>query len=509
MSSFRSGVSDSVQTQSDTIPDPELPRFWSSDAYQRLFRQIHEMTAAHGGARVHLGSRWRSDVRWARNRFTKTGDWRDISVRITHGSTIETNQADLASIRGSVEWAEAATTQFRGRLPGPVAVPAPHEHRTFPETKIWSDATYDQTQDTRLHVAAGLITQAAGAGMLSAGYLSVEARGYVVELPDSRVEYVPVTLIQCSITVRDPKGIASGWAGASSYAWNRIDAEKLAATALDKCVRSQNPVLIEPGRYTLIMEPQATYDLISPLFGGHHGTSYLDLELNRKVESLPFHGTTTTQLAVSQYGPPQMLGSTKLGQRVFDPRITLQWDPGDPDLGIIPFWPNNAKTDLYPLEPVRWVTNGVLTALGYPPGMTINEMRGTIGVIGNINGVRGSGAFRMDGGPTSVEEMIATTERGLLVTRFWDVWCVDKDSALFTGTTRDGVWLVEHGTVSHVVKNLRWTESPMFAFNNVEQIGPAVPIFSPSSDEIDFPGPAVAPCVKVRDFSFTAMEGAV
>ena len=87
---------------------------------------------------------------------------------------------------------------------------------------------------------------------MSSGYISVRARGYVVELPDGRVEYVPYTMTQCSMTVRDPSGSGSGWAGASSYDWGRIDAATLAATALAKCLASRNPVRMEPGRYTLI-----------------------------------------------------------------------------------------------------------------------------------------------------------------------------------------------------------------------------------------------------------------
>jgi predicted Zn-dependent protease len=108
----------------------------------------------------------------------------------------------------------------------------------------------------------------------------------------------------------------------------------------------------------------------------------------------------------------------------------------------------------------------------------------------------------MEGGTTTIEEMIATTKRGLIVTRFSKVEMQYNPSILLTGITRDGLWLIENGKITHPVQNLRFTESPLFVFNQVEQIGSPVPIFSPGL-------PAMTPPVKVRDFSFTALNDAV
>jgi predicted Zn-dependent protease len=108
----------------------------------------------------------------------------------------------------------------------------------------------------------------------------------------------------------------------------------------------------------------------------------------------------------------------------------------------------------------------------------------------------------MSGGVTTIDEMIATTKRGLLVTRFWDTEIIDKPSVLCSGMTRDGLWLIENGEIRHPIKNFRFTESPLFAFNQVDQLGVPVPVFSPGV-------PATCPPIKVRDFSFTAMVDAV
>lgn len=495
----------SASANTDSLPagrpsdptGPEPPKFLSADAYDALLAQIHWL----GAANVQLDSHWRSDVRWGRNRITKSGDWRDVRVDVTQGGTFaHTNQIDPTSQAAIVHWAERMRQQFDGGTLDLGSYTPRKDRRTFPPTHIWSETTYAQTQDTRLDIATQLIAGAESAGMLSAGYLSVEAQGYVLALSDGRVEYAPLTLAQCSMTVRDPQGTGSGWAGRSSYDWDRIDAQKLADIALDKCMKSRNPVRIEPGRYTLIMEPQATFELIKALFFGVPRLlyNYLSLKSNLGERSYPFHDLRVTKVPVSRYAHPYEVNATKLGQRVFDERVTLRWDPLDPDLGRVPFWAS--KGDVYPVQPVTWVKNGVLTALAYDPGVT--DMQG-YGDWLDPKGVAGFGSsFRMEGGTTPIEEMIATTKRGLIVTRFSEVEMQYNPSILLTGTTRDGVWFIENGKITHPVTNLRFTESPLYAFNQIDQIGSPVPVFSPRL-------PAVTPPVKVRDFSFTAAEDAV
>jgi predicted Zn-dependent protease len=101
-----------------------------------------------------------------------------------------------------------------------------------------------------------------------------------------------------------------------------------------------------------------------------------------------------------------------------------------------------------------------------------------------------------------MEEMIRTTRRGLLVTRFSGVMLMDLRTLLLSGFTRDGLWLIENGTISKAVKNFRFAESPLFVLNSLEQLGTPVPVFSPGT-------PAVVPPLKARDFSFTSMIDAV
>jgi predicted Zn-dependent protease len=113
----------------------------------------------------------------------------------------------------------------------------------------------------------------------------------------------------------------------------------------------------------------------------------------------------------------------------------------------------------------------------------------------------------MEGGDATLDDMIRSTQRGLLVTRLWYIRSVDPRTILFTGLTRDGTFLIENGRVAHPVKNLRWNESPIFMLNNVEMMGPPVRVSPSESSEV---GSAVhVPALKVRAFTFSSVSDAV
>jgi predicted Zn-dependent protease len=475
-----------VRGQSD--PDPVLPRFFSEDDCRTLIDYIASISSHRGKTSVQLDSVWSSSIRWARNRSSVASDNRDTTIAMDRGlGHVWFNQTGPASLRAAVDWAEKM-----GRLSGSDSnffefAYAPPDV-TYPKTHIWSEPTYQMTSDERGKVANTLIANAEHAGMLSAGYLDVLAGSRHLRLPDGRMCYARYTAAECSMTVRDPNGKGSGWAGASSYDWGQIDAEKLAEIALDKCLKSRNPVRIEPGRYTVILEPQATYDLIQQVMVGYMSLQMEATEIPGSPIQFPFHEGHKV-VSVSKWGDPVDLGVTKIGQRLLDPRVTISFDPEDPRLGAIPFTLHGD-----PLVPVTWWEGGVLKTLAYERGQGPNSAK--------LDAQPNPGVYRMSGGTTTIDEMIATTERGLLVTRFWGVGVIDRYSILCSGVTRDGLWLIEHGKIKHPVTNLRFTESPLFVLNNVEQLGVPVPVFAPQK-------PALVPPMKVRDFSFTSMIDAV
>lgn len=490
-------ASNPCQVSADSQPDTlygggrgdiveHVPRFLSQASCHSVIEQIHALGLAQG--RVNLLSRWRGDIRWGRNRVTMARDWRNNTASFESGEATMLNQIDSASLRAMAQTVWRDRQAFPERFPErdprvtskPFVVLSPTQE--YPRTHIWSERTYRQTPDERAAAAVQLISGADRAGMLSSGYLSVEARGTALYTEDGLLLYAPQTLAQCSMTVRDSQGTASGWAGASSYDWSRFDADKLAKVALDKCLHSRNPVKIEPGRYTLIMEPQATFDLVR---------QFLTDALDRRSTEVGLMNTFKAGRIIHSQGGEGDYDVTRIGERVLDERISITFDPTDPDLGVLPF--DNEYGD--PYVPVTWFDKGVLTNMSYSRAYALRVLQAP-------TGQPNSGAFRMSGGTMTIEEMIATTKRGLLVTRFWGVEVVHPASMLCVGLTRDGLWLVENGEVVHPVVNMRFTESPLFAFNQVEQLGVPVPVFNPET-------PAIVPPVKVRDFSFTALVDAV
>jgi len=286
------------------------------------------------------------------------------------------------------------------------------------------------------------------------------------------------------LTVRNRAGNASGWAGASSYDWNALATGELAARALEKCRSSADPVAIEPGRYTVILEPQAVHDLIQPMFRPME-----QREHNEAFPSYPFHLGMDEALGI---------GRTKLGRPIMDRRLSITHDPADPLQGVLPF---NGRGD--PYRPITLVENGVITALAF-------DRYYAAGRLNEQQPLPFAGAYRMTGGDTSVEEMIRSTRRGLLVTRLSNVRILDLSSMLCAGHTRDGLWLIENGRISRPVRNFRFVESSLVALNSIEQIGPAVPVFHPARDPAHAAlHSAIVPALKVRDFSFTSSVDAI
>jgi predicted Zn-dependent protease len=173
--------------------------------------------------------------------------------------------------------------------------------------------------------------------------------------------------------------------------------------------------------------------------------------------------------------------------------VTIVTDPADGRLA-----PNLFDGEGLPNRRMEWVREGVLQNLAYDRYWASQQ---GVEPTGFVSG------YYMEGGDATVEEMIRSTDRGLLVTRLWYIRSVDPRTISFTGLTRDGTFLIENGRISHAVKNLRWNESPVFILNNLEQMGRPVPV-SPTESGGTSPTVMVPP-IKVRDFNFTSTSDAV
>jgi predicted Zn-dependent protease len=274
-----------------------------------------------------------------------------------------------------------------------------------------------------------------------------------------------------TLTVRTIDGTGSSWTGADENDWRKIDFDAIATRTIEKARASRNPVAVEPGRYTVIFEPQAAADLLGSVRG----------VLNARPAD-------EGRSAMSKPG-----GGTKVGERILDSRVTLLSDPADPQILGAPF-----DGEGLPLSRQVWVENGVLKQLAYNRYWAQRTGKTPTGGGGGFGGGGGAG-FKMLGGDSDMDAMIAGSERAILVTRLWYLRPVDPRTLVLTGLTRDGSFLIENGRIARSIKNFRFNDSPLFFLNNLEAIGPSVRTNSGT----------VFPTLKARDFNFTSLSDAV
>lgn len=422
--------------------------------------------------RVTINSGLRQNTRFAVNQVSTAGDDYNASVNIRavigkRVANVTVNRLDDASLRAAVQNAER------------IARLAPEDPELLPElgpqqyqeSIAWSDATASMEPEARAEAVRAITSRALKAGFTSTGYLEANAGSFAVANSKGLFAYSRSTGAAFTTTVRTPDGTGSGWAGASDNDFRRIDPVALADRAIEKARRSMNPVAIEPGRYTVVLEPTAVANLVQ-LISGALGARNAD-------EGRSFF---------SKAG-----GGNKIGEKVVDERVTLTSDPLDPRVPA-----NTFGGDGLPNQKVTWIENGVVRNLAYDRFWAQRTGKAPVSA---------GGTLAMSGGTSSLDELIASTERGILVTRFWYIRPVDPRTILYTGLTRDGTFLIENGKVTRPVKNLRYNESPIFMLNNLQAMGRPERV---SASESGGPGQAIiVPPIKCRDFNFTSTSDAI
>lgn len=441
----------------------------SREEAQAIVERVVKMSKADA-INVTLGTNHTSNVRFADNQMSTAGATTDAGVAVQSSfgpkhAVVTTNDLSEASLRRCVEQSEVLA-----RL-------APDDPEAMPELEPQRYAAVEAYRDTTAAIGAAERAQAAltalaparkAGDIKAAGYLVVGAGCNAIGNNKGMYAYHRSTSVNYTLTVRTTDGTGSGWAGADHPDWRQIDFEAVSLRAIDKARRSAKPQAIEPGRYTVILEPQAVGDLAQLV------AFYADARQADEGRS-PF----------SKQG-----GGNKVGEQIVDSRISIWSDPADPQLLAQPF-----DGEGFPIARQVWVENGKLNQLQYSRFWARKQGKVPTG---------GATSLKMSGGPATMDEMIRSTERGILVTRLWYLREVDPRTILYTGLTRDGTFLIEEGRISRPISNLRFNESPLFMLNNLEMLGPTERLAGTEA------GGAVAmPAIKVRDFNFTSLSEAV
>jgi predicted Zn-dependent protease len=427
--------------------------------------------------RITLSSSQSGNTRFAASEITTAGGVTDTTVTITstigrRRASASTNVLDDASLKRTVELSERLA-----RL-------APEDPELMPElgaqqyapVSAFVERTADLSPEARAHAAQTVIDadQARANRLAIAGYIEANAGATAVATNSGLFGYHASTDASMSTTARTPDGTGSGYAVGGSRDWADVDAAALGRRAAGKALASRNPQAIEPGMYTVVLEPQAVADVLPLLLGSFNARS-----------------TDEGRSAFSK------AGGTKLGEKIADTRVTIYSDPTDAQLLMQPF-----DAEGLALRRVVWIENGVLKNLSYSRFWADKKgVQPTGGGGGGFGGFGGGlpGGLKMVGGTKSVDELVGGTQRGILVTRFWYIRFLDQRTVMVTGLTRDGTFLIENGKITRPLKNFRWNESPLFMLNKIDELGRA---------ERTEAG-RVVPSLRVRDWNFTSLSDAV
>jgi predicted Zn-dependent protease len=406
------------------------------------------------------------NTRFAVNEITTSGDvaTQDLSVTIKfskRSATATTNQLDERSLADVVA---RAARMAKLSPENPEAQPVLGK-QTYRASKGARDVvTAKLGPEPRAKAAGASIAHAVSAKVSIAGYYEHADRTRGLATTRGLSAFHAYTSAGMTCTARTPDGTGSGWAGGASNRVADFDPAALAKIAVDKGVRSAKPTRLDPGRYTVVLEPAAVADLL-----GFFTDSF---NARRADEGRSF------------FSKPG--GGNKVGEKLFPDFVTLRTDPHDVQLETVPF--DNSG---FPLRPATWVDKGVVNGLVYDRYWAQKQGKQATG---------SPSGWILDGGKATREELVKGVKRGVLITRFWYLRWIDPQSILVTGLTRDGVFLIENGEVTRSVNNFRFNESPVQMLAKCDALTPSV---------VHPQGGMRIPALRTHEFNLASISEAV
>lgn len=437
------------------------------------YSKADEMSVTLSGGRT-------GNIRYARNTVSTGGESNDLSLSVTavygkRSGTSTINEFDDQSLEKTVRRAEEIA-RLAPENPEyvPMLGPQPYaENPTFAQSTANIDPAY------RAQAAFESIDSCKKKNLTAAGYLEDTTEFVAMGNSKGLFGYNKSTSVEFSVTVRTADGTGSGYVSRDFTDTAKLNAKAATEIAMQKAMASVNAKALEPGKYTVILEPTAALDLIQNM-----------------MRSIDARSADEGRSFLSKKG-----GGTRLGEKLFDERVTIFSDPSHPDIPKAGFdtprgragggggGGGGAAGEGRPQEKTIWVEKGVVKNMAYSRFWAQKQ---------GVKGVPSPQGFIMEGGTQSLADLIKSTQKGILVTRFWYIRAVDPQTLLYTGLTRDGTFYIENGQIKYPVKNFRFNESPIIMLNNLEAMGVPTRV---SGNMI--------PPLKIRDFTFTSLSDAV
>lgn len=409
------------------------------------------------------------NIRFALNNVSTSGivTNTELAVQVAFGKRVgiaTINEFDDAALERVVRRAEDLA---KLAPENPEFMPAV-EKQTYTPSKTFSDSTAAITPEFRAKVAKTSIDPCKANKLIAAGFLS-DGQGFeAFANSKGNFGYQRTSGMDYTCTVRTDDGRGSGWVARNLQDVDAFKPDTEIQIAMKKASESADAKALEPGKYTVILEPAASAGLISFMM------NFFDARSADEGRSF-----------LSKKG-----GGNKLGEQVYDPRVTLYADPWHPDAAVVPWDGEGLPRTKLPI-----IDKGKIANLQYSRYWAQKQGKTANADPGNLI---------MEGGTKSTMDLVRSTQKGILVTRTWYIRMVDPQTVLLTGLTRDGTFYVENGQIKYPIKNFRFNESPVIMLNNIEELGKPVRV---GDDESPFV--MLIPPMKLRDFTFTSLSDAV
>lgn len=439
-----------------------MPELNEAQARELLTRAL-KMSKAEA-CEINIGGNSGGNIRYARNSVSTAGATEDSNFVVQsffglRNGTATANQFDDATIERAVRQSEDLA-RLAPEDPESMMPLGPQTYTPVPAA--YSDATAGITPEYRATVAEASIGPAKETSCVAAGFLQDNSSWQAMANTAGLFAYHRQTGLNFSVTMRTEDGTGSGYVEKDVNDVQKFDGGAASRVAAQKAAASREAKAIEPGKYTVILEPTAAVELLQPL-----------------VFSLNARQADEGRSPLSKAG-----GGTRLGEKLVDEAVSISSDPTHLEIPTAP-WNGDGR----PFAPTTWIEKGVVKNLFYSRYWAQKQGKPATPFPANII---------MAGGNASLEELIKDTARGVLVTRFWYIRFVDPQTLLLTGLTRDGTFYIENGQIKHAIKNFRFNESPIIMLNNVDALG------RPERAQGN-----LIPPMRIRDFTFTSLSDAV
>jgi predicted Zn-dependent protease len=416
---------------------------------------------------VSVRDRQTGNTRFARNQPTTEGDVDTLEISVTasiQGRTAtavgnRSDQASLAALVAEAEELAALSPVDPEHMPpigkGVYLQVAGHDKST---AKL---GAAERTKQVEQAIAA-----AAAADVELAGFFEHREQSLAVATSAGAFAFYPSTEASLTVTCRSHDGQGSGWAGLESHKGSAIEAGTLTGLAAEKADISRDAKPLDPGKYVVVLEPQAVAELLAFL-----------------IDSLDARAADEGR---SWFSHPD--GGSRIGEELFHHSITLRSDPADVANPAVPFTEGGEAHKI-----LRWVSDGVLENLSRSRYWADKTKAPALASPSSV---------LLDGNDVDLVELVRAVDRAVLVTRFWYNRMLDPRTILATGLTRDGTFLIEQGKITSAVKNFRYNESPVTLLKNVLALGRPQRVVTGGRV-------MVVPPMVVKDYTFSSLSDAV